>query len=382
MKDLIVSLESRENKFSEYNDACPNKLDFEQECLFARQALMGNDWLTKVAMGNQQSLIDAIYNVATTGISLNPAHAHGYLVPRKVAGVQKICLDISYRGFLKMATDSGVIKYMKAELVYEKDNYQYKGFDERPVFETNPFGSRGKLIGVYAMAVMHDDSVLVENMDADTVYKIRDSSEAYKKALQHKNPDNNEHWKYKNCVWVKFEDEMVKKTVLKRAFKTLPQSKGKELLEQAAYIVNEHEGIEFDKQETKEVEIEFTSKESEAYRKALADADYTGLISLIDGLSNEAQSQLFDIHEKPLMPQGGKGRYAEQMKQHINNAREMREGNLAELIAACDSADDVLVTEILGECNHWEVEWYMQKLNNEREQYARQFIFDQKDEAA
>ena len=201
IQGLIKSIERRSDKFETLNKRAISGLDFDQECLFARQALMANEYLAKVAVSNKVSLCDAVYNVATTGISLNPAHSHGYLVPRKVGGQLKVCLDISYRGFLKIATDSGLTKYMKAELVYSEDEFQYLGFDQRPIIKTNPFKDRGELIGVYAMAVLHDDSVLVENMTIDEVYKIRDSSEAYKFAVKHKEPNSGQHYKYQNCVW-------------------------------------------------------------------------------------------------------------------------------------------------------------------------------------
>lgn len=366
IQDLVQSLSARESKFSEYNENATNVLDFEQECLFARQALMANDFLSKQAMANKQSLFDAIYNVATTGISLNPAHSHGYLVPRKVGGQYKVCLDISYRGFLKIATDTGLTKYMKAELVYSNDDYQYNGFDQRPTFRTNPFKDRGELIGVYAMAVLHDDSILVENMDIDQVYSIRDSSEAYKSAVKFSDPNNNQHYKFQNCVWVKFETEMVKKTVLKRAFKTLPQSKGKEALENAAHIVNEHEGIDF-KEEQKESTIDFTSEQSDAYKLALQNADYTGLLCIIESLSNEGQTQLWDIHEKPLIPEKGKGRYTEQMQAHLKAARELREDNLSLVVQMANNGDQPGLIELFDECNQFERDYYTRKLNTEQQ---------------
>ena len=52
-----------------------------KESQFACQLLRANDFLTKTAERNPNSLRDAIINVAAIGISLNPAEKRAYLVP-------------------------------------------------------------------------------------------------------------------------------------------------------------------------------------------------------------------------------------------------------------------------------------------------------------
>ena len=168
---------------------------------------------------------------------------------------------------------------------------------------------------------------------------------------------------------------MVKKTVIKRASKTLPQSRGKELLEKAAYINNEHEGINFN-QDQKPAEIDFTTEQSEAYKNALAKGDYTGLISLIDELTNEAQTQLWNIHEKPLIPEKGKGRYTQQMSDHLKAARQIRSDNCQHVIEAAASFDESLIGEILSECNSYERDFYLNKLNNEQLNFVNSIDID------
>lgn len=362
---LEKMIQDRSEKFLEYNNSAPSKLDFEQECLFARQSLMNNDRLCGVAAENQISLLDAIYNVASTGISLNPSRAHAYLVPRKVSGVRKVCLDISYRGLLKLATDTGVTKYMKAELVYENDHFEYRGFDQRPTLVANPFKDRGDLIGVYAMAVLHDDSILVENMTIEQVNAIRDDSEVYKGAAKYSNPSNSQHYKFKNCVWVKYYEEMVKKTVLKRAFKTLPETKGKEILDNAVDTINEHEGINFQEQK-KESEIDYTLEQSEEYQRCLQDGDFVGLVCLKETMSVEAQGQMYDIHEKPNIPQGGIGKHTKRMEESEANARDLRESNLQRIIELCDIDDSAGISEIWDEAGQWERDWYLARMNSEQ----------------
>src|SRR5574343_1543303 len=92
-------------------------IKFEQEAGFAVQALQSNDYLARIAYENRPSLVNAVTNIATIGISLNPAKKQAYLVPRD----GRVCLDISYMGLMDLAIDSGSIKWAQAELVYSTD---------------------------------------------------------------------------------------------------------------------------------------------------------------------------------------------------------------------------------------------------------------------
>ena len=109
-------------------------LDWGKERHFAGQLLSANDFTTKVAMNNPSSVISAITNLSATGLSLNPATKYAYLVPRE----GKICLDISYMGLVKIATDSGAIRWVKAEPVYSNDKFTYKGVSTEPEIECDP----------------------------------------------------------------------------------------------------------------------------------------------------------------------------------------------------------------------------------------------------
>ena len=147
---------------------------------------------------------NAVINVAAVGLSLNPATHYAYLVPRG----GKICLDISYRGLIKIATDSGSIKWAKAELVYEGDDFEYLGPSTIPNHkQADPFGPHSGtmlgLIGVYCIAKTSEGYFLVEKMSVAELIKIRDEASAAAK----KGP------------WTTYPGEMCKKCVIKRAQK-------------------------------------------------------------------------------------------------------------------------------------------------------------------
>jgi len=343
----------QKDHFTDLNKTCPNQLDFQVEAEFALQILNNNDYLLGIGRTNPDSLKAAIANVAAIGITLNPALAFAYLVPRKGA----ICLDISYRGLLKLATDTGIVSSMKAELVYENDDFQYRGFHEKPLYSGNPFKDRGALIGVYAMANLADGSVLVEIMSMDEVNKIRDDSEAYKSAKKAGG------YKLDNNVWVKYYGEMVKKTAIKRCYKTLPTSKGMELVGKAIEVINEIEGIEF---QEPEYQSQHTEEELLEYQRCVNDQDYFNLYTLINTLCAEAQLDLRKICV-PEAPKGMKGKATAQWKKDLSEAEMEVSAALALLIERLDEGDDSGALEILSECSQWTINYFEDRMTPEQE---------------
>lgn len=197
-------------------------LNFEREAEFAIQTIAANDYSTKLALNNRQSVVNAVTNIAAIGISLNPAKKQAYLVPRD----GKICLDISYIGLMDLAMNTGAIRWAQAELVYSGDNFALNGFDKPPTHSFNPFAKdRGDVIGVYVVVKTADGDYLTETMSMDEVNAIRDRSSAWKAWVDKK----------KSCPWVTDPGEMAKKTCVKRAYKFWPKT---DRLEEAIHYLN------------------------------------------------------------------------------------------------------------------------------------------------
>jgi len=206
-------------------------INFEREAGFAIQAISKSDYSLGIAAKNPQSVRDAVTNIAAIGISLNPAKKQAYLVPRKNA----ICLDISYMGLIDLAIQSGSIRWAQAELVYSGDQFARDGMDKMPLHKFDPFDSdRGELRGVYVVVKTADGEYLTETMAISEVYSIRDRSEGWKSYVKDKS---------KVCPWVTDPGEMIKKTVVKRAYKYWPKT---DRLEKAIHYLNTEggEGIE------------------------------------------------------------------------------------------------------------------------------------------
>jgi recombination protein RecT len=197
-------------------------ITFEKEAGFAIQALSAGDFAMKTALGNKQSVIDAVTNVSAIGVSLNPAKKQAYLVPRD----GKICLDISYMGLIDIAVSTGAIKWAQAAVVHELDKFTLRGYDEAPEHDYQPFGNRGKIVGVYCVVKTSDNEYLTHTMSIEDVYDIRNrSSQSFKGG--------------KSSPWKTDEAEMIKKTCVKQAYKYWPKV---ERLQKAIHHLNTESG--------------------------------------------------------------------------------------------------------------------------------------------
>jgi recombination protein RecT len=223
IKNLILS-----TKDAFQSKLISNDINFEAEAGFAIQILMANDYALSIARTNKQSVIDAVTNVAAIGISLNPAKKQAYLVPRKGA----ICLDISYMGLIDLAVATGSILWAQCVIVYDSDKFELNGVDKQPTHMRDPFKKdKGVINGAYSCVKTPQGDFLTHAMPISEIFSIRDRSEAYKKN--------------RSGPWVSDEGEMIKKTVIKQAFKYWPKTSPH--LEQAIHYLNNDavESIDF-----------------------------------------------------------------------------------------------------------------------------------------
>lgn len=207
-----------------------NKLSFSKEMEFAIQIFQGNDYLTKMT---PDSIRNSLVNIALSGLSLNPALKFCYLVPRK----GKCCVDVSYVGMIKLLTDTGSVKSIRADISYEKDTFDIELGNEGFV-KHKPYlgaGGRGKPIAGYSIATLNDGSTHIEFMTWDEIMAIKARSESVKSG--------------KASPWDSDTIEMARKTVLKKHFKYLPKSERALMAANAIAIDHETNGIDFKKEQ-------------------------------------------------------------------------------------------------------------------------------------
>lgn len=253
-----------------------------EESQFALQALQSNQMLAKCA---QHTIQNAIVNVAAVGLTLNPADGYAYLVPEynKQTKANECCLRISFKGLIKLATDTGSIKWVKAEIVREADKFEYNGPCQMPIHKMNPFMERGKVVGVYCVAKTFEGDYLVDVMDQTEVDKIRACAKtAY--------------------VWNQWPEEMAKKAIIKRAQKQWPKTQQSRRLHQAVEILNESEGS-------------LTLEDTANYiLEAIADEDYDSVREAWQELSEDEMSILWVAKSKG-------GYFTQQEKEFIRKAQ-------------------------------------------------------------
>jgi len=158
---------------------------------------------------SQKSLIGAVIQTAQLG--LQPGNiGHIHLVPFNNKGIMEAQLIIGYKGYVELVNRSKEATILSAEVVYDKDQFQYEqGLN--PILRHIPSaGDRGEKIGVYCIAknLLANEKVFV--------YLQKDDVEKIKAASKSANSDYS--------PWVTWPDEMWKKSAVKRISKLLPLS--------------------------------------------------------------------------------------------------------------------------------------------------------------
>lgn len=195
---------------------------WEEESQFALQALQKNSTLAGCV---PESIQNAIINVAAVGLTLNPADGYAYLVPEysKALKANECQLRISFKGLIKAATDTGAVRWVRAEVVKENDTFVYNGVDEKPTHQMQPFGERGNPVGVYCVAKISDTEYLTDVMSWEEVKKIQACAKT-------------------QAVWTQWPEEMAKKAIIKRAAKQWPKTVASGVLHKTIEVINESEG--------------------------------------------------------------------------------------------------------------------------------------------
>lgn len=184
------------SKFLTYSDIKKAK----EELAFAAQLFKRNPELQKCELS---SVIDAVVNIARTGTTINPILQLAHLIPRG----GKCILEMDYKGLVKLLKDYDCLKQIDAFIVYKDEKYEYdigtgKVEHEIKYADTEPEQRKRKMKGAYTRAVLTDGTVVFSPlMNAWEIDKAQKRG--------------------KSQAWQYWYEEMVKKTVLRRSFKTL-----------------------------------------------------------------------------------------------------------------------------------------------------------------
>tara|TARA_R110001592_G_scaffold337508_1_gene624204 strand:- start:5103 stop:6035 length:933 start_codon:yes stop_codon:yes gene_type:complete len=171
-----------------------------QELGFAYQFISDNELLQKC---EPLSIINAITNIARTSITLNPVMRLAYLVPRG----GKCVLDFSYMGMISLLKSNGNIKTINSYIVYEDEQFEHDIVNNvilhKPKYSSSEKEHNArKIIGAYSVAKLPTNDIDYCFMPYWEIEKVKKSSRG-------------------GFAWKDWQDEMIKKTVIKRHFKML-----------------------------------------------------------------------------------------------------------------------------------------------------------------
>lgn len=149
-----------------------------------------------------ESLVMAIVEAATLGLEID-SRGLAYIVPYG----STVTLIPGYKGLMDLAYRSGRVTSIFAEVVCENDKFTYRMGTDPSLEHTPELNDRGTKIAVYAVAKFKDADPAFVVLGKTEVEKVRRASKAAASG-----------------PWKDWEDEMWKKTAIRRLCKYLPLS--------------------------------------------------------------------------------------------------------------------------------------------------------------
>lgn len=185
---------------------------------FTRIAISTVKTNPKLLEADRTSLLSSIMTAAQVNLEVDPAIGHVALVPfwNWKTSKNEVQMQVMYKGLIELIMRSGRVKKIYARCYYENEVKQGKfevilGTEDKIRHSPILTGDPGEVAGAYAVAVMSDGEMVFDWMTKHQILKIRDRKKGKDGKVQ------------LNPVWNTDEEEMFKKTVVKRLGKMLPK---------------------------------------------------------------------------------------------------------------------------------------------------------------
>lgn len=189
--------------------ALPAHLSEERVTNICLGQLRTNKYLADAARENPVSFVNAVVQASQLGLEPGLL-GQAYLVPyrNRKAGTTEIQMIPGYKGLLSLARRSGEVTSIESHIVYDQDTFDLTlGVDTKVSHKPYLDGDRGKPRLVYCVAHFKDGGHHFEWMTIGEVNKIRARSKASDSG-----------------PWVTDYEQMVRKTIIRRACNYLPMS--------------------------------------------------------------------------------------------------------------------------------------------------------------
>ncbi len=198
----------------------PRHLDADKMIYDALETVRADSFLRQC---EPLSIVQAVLEASQLGLMLGNKLGHAYLAPRrdKKSNTLKCQLLIGYRGFIALAHRTGKVSSIFPAIVHQGDQFSLKLGTGRqlahvPLLDPS---KRGDWIGAYAVVEFRDGRTDFEWMTRQEIEKVKQCSESASEA-----------W----SPWRRFEDEMIKKSPIRRMAKRLCRSSEDVALVEAA----------------------------------------------------------------------------------------------------------------------------------------------------
>ena len=202
LKSLLVQARTQIVKY------LPRHLDADKMIYVALETVRADSFLRQC---EPLSIVQAVLEASQLGLMLGNKLGHAYLVPRrdkKANNILKCQLLIGYRGFIALAHRTGKVSSVFPAVVHQGDQFSLKlgtgrQLSHAPLLDPS---KRGDWIGAYAVVEFRDGRTDFEWMTRQEIEKVKQCSESASEA-----------W----SPWRRFDDEMIKKSPIRRMAKRL-----------------------------------------------------------------------------------------------------------------------------------------------------------------
>lgn len=156
---------------------------------------------------SQESMMLALIEVGSIGLEPTGVLGQAYLVPyyNKNTSQKEVQLQVGYRGMAELVYRAGKVYDIDPQVVHEGDEFEYS-LGLHPVLRHVPSDGEGLLTHAYAVARYEIGESKFVVLTRDEVLKIKAAS------------------KGRGGPWVDWEEEMWKKSAVRRICKSLPMS--------------------------------------------------------------------------------------------------------------------------------------------------------------
>lgn len=256
---------------NEFQAALPAQIPVDR---FIRTTITAVQMQPQLLECDRRSLLGSMMKAAQDGLMPDGREAAMVIFRTKDGPVAQYMPMVG--GLLKKIRNSGELASISANVVYEKDVFDYElGDDERIIHKPHLGAERGSPIAVYAIARTKDGAIYREVMSVAEVNKVRSASRAKDAG-----------------PWVQWWDEMARKTVIRRIAKRLPSSAD---LDQALEHDNQVVGLAEPEAQPAQVEVQDQAKPKRASRLRAAIVDQAEEVQP----KNEAEAQLDILAGEP-----------------------------------------------------------------------------------